>query len=140
MALLVAVVAGQAFVAAVARRPPRDAGAPRGHAFGGGLRDLAHRPLARLGVALASLGLQLTYLVVSLLLLRVLWAPIGEALGEGRATTSAAPLLLVGFVAIWLCLVLVGGALHAFVAAWWSLELGADARGEPSTLEEAAAT
>ncbi|MEP6680480.1 MAG: hypothetical protein ABJB65_03265 [Chloroflexota bacterium] len=140
VALLVALVAGQAFVAAVARRPPRDGSAPRGHAFAGALRDLAHRPLALLGVALASLGLQLAYLAVSLLLLRVLWAPIGEALANGRATTSAAPLLLVGFVAIWLCLVLVGGALHAFVAAWWSLELGADAREEPSNREEAATT
>ena len=29
-------------------------------------------------------------------------------------------LLLVGFVAIWLCLVLAGGALHAWSAATWS--------------------
>ncbi len=140
VALLVAVVAGQAFVAAAGRRLPRDGIARSGHPLAGALRDLAHRPVARLGVALASLALQLAYLIVSLLLLRVLWAPIGEALADGRATTSAAPLLLVGFVAIWLCLVLVGGALHAFVAAWWSLELAADTREEPSVREEAAAT
>jgi len=33
------------------------------------------------------------------------------------------PLLLVGFVAIWLCLVAAGGALHGWAATWWSLEL-----------------
>ena len=31
-------------------------------------------------------------------------------------------LLLVGFVAIWLCLLLGAGALHAWASAWWSLE------------------
>lgn len=140
LGLLLALVAGQAFVAAAARRARRDRETRLQDALVDGLRDLAHRPLPCLGLAAASLALQLSYLLISLLLLRVLWAPIGAALAGGRATTSGAPLLLVGFVAIWLCLVLAGGALHAFVAAWWSLELAAGAPEEPSVREEAAAT
>lgn len=140
VALLLAVVAGQAFVAAAARRLARDPATRFGAAVFGALRDLGHRSTRRIGLAAASLVLQLAYLLFCVLLLRVLWAPISEALGEGRATTSGAPLLLVGFVAIWLCLVLAGGALHAFVGAWWSLELAAGGTGEPAAREEAATT
>jgi hypothetical protein len=140
VALLVALVAGQAFVAAAARRLAGDRATRVRDAVGGAMRDLAHRPAQRISLATVSLMLQAIYLTLCLLLLRVLWAPIGAAFAEGRATTSGAPLLLVGFVAIWLCGVLGGGALHAFVAAWWSLELAAGARGEPSVREEAAAT
>ena len=62
--------------------------------------------------------------------------------GKVRETYEVDPdhLLLVGFVAIWLCLVLAGGAVHTFVAAWWSLELGAGKMREPAAREEAAAT
>ena len=53
------------------------------------------------------------------LLLSVLWAPIRVAIGAGEIDVAAG-LLLVGFVAIWLCLVLAGGALHAWSASTWS--------------------
>jgi hypothetical protein len=138
--LLLTVVAGGAFVAAAARRMARDRATRFLDAAIHALRDLARRPLRRIGLAAASLVLQAVYLLFCLLLLKVLWAPIGEALAEGRASTSGAPLLLVGFVAIWLCLVLAGGALHAFVAAWWSLELADGPRGASPVREEAAAT
>lgn len=138
VALLLAILAGQAFVAAAARRLAPDRAAPFGDAVIGALRDLGHRPAWRIGLAAAAFGLQAAYLLFCALLLRVLWAPIEEALVEGRATTSGSPLLLVGFVAIWLCLVLAGGAVHAFVAAWWSLELGAGRTPEPAAREEAA--
>src|SRR5574338_346207 len=72
------------------------------------------------------------YLVVATALLRVLWAPIEVQLGSG---IDAAPLLLlVGFVAIWLCLVLGGGALRAWRCATWSRLLAA----EPSTDQQPA--
>jgi hypothetical protein len=140
LVLLVTVVAGEAFLAAAARRMTRDRATRFRDAAVGALRDLAQRPFARIGLASTSLVLEVAYLLFCLLLLKVLWAPIGEALAEGRATTSGAPLLLVGFVAIWLCLVLVGGALHTFVAAWWSLELDDGPREEFPVREETAAT
>jgi hypothetical protein len=55
-------------------------------------------------------------------LVGVLWAPIGLGLGNGEPIDATVALLLVGFVAIWLCLVLAGGALHAWGSAtWWTL-------------------
>ena len=62
----------------------------------------------------------LAFLVLSGILVRVLWAPIGAGLLAGATFDASAALLLVGFVAIWLCLVLAGGALHAWGSATWS--------------------
>ena len=139
VALLLAILAGQAFVAAAARRLAPDRAAPFGDAVIGALRELGYRSAWRIGLVAAAFVLQAAYLLFCTLLLRVLWAPIHEALVEGRPMTSGAPLLLVGFVAIWLCLVLAGGAVHAFVAAWWSLELATGRTREPGAREEAAA-
>ncbi len=140
VAVVLTLIAGQAFTAAASRRLTRAAAPHLREAVAGAVRGLAHRPAQRIGLAAVSLVLQVAYLLVCLLLLRVLWAPIGVALADGRAITPGAPLLLVGFVAIWLCLVLAGGALHAFAAAWWSLELAAGVGAEPSAREEAKAT
>jgi hypothetical protein len=62
----------------------------------------------------------LAFLVLSGILVRVLWAPIGAGLLGGATFDASGALLLVGFVAIWLCLVLAGGALHAWGSATWS--------------------
>jgi hypothetical protein len=140
LVLLLALVGGQALAAAAGRRLAGNRAMRFRDGVVGALRDLAHRPAQRIGLAALSMAVQVIYLTLCLLLLKVLWAPIGAAFAEGRATTSAAPLLLVGFVAIWICLVLAGGALRAFVAAWWSLELAAGPMGESSAREEAAAT
>lgn len=59
-------------------------------------------------------------LVLTGILVQVLWAPIGAGMRSGGAIDAAGILLLVGFVAIWLCLVLAGGALHAWGSATWS--------------------
>ena len=56
----------------------------------------------------------------------VLWAPIESRLSE-EGFGVAVVLLLVGFVAIWLCLVLAGGALHAWGSVSWTRLL--EARG-----------
>jgi hypothetical protein len=71
---------------------------------------------------------QLIFLGFAAVLLGVLWAPIGLQLGVGEIEIATG-LLLVGFVAIWLCLVLAGGALHAWSAATWSRLLATDAPG-----------
>lgn len=108
--LAIAVVLGAAFAAVAARtRGIRSAG--RRLALVGGA-----------GWAQVILGtlVNAAFLLVAALLLGVLWAPIGGELGIGGGIDIATALLLVGFVAIWLCLVLAGGALHAWSAATWS--------------------
>jgi len=58
------------------------------------------------------------------------------SLAAGQLVSTQALLLLVGFVAIWLTLVLALGALRAWVSAWWSLELApADEGARPEGQE-----
>jgi hypothetical protein len=76
---------------------------------------------------------QLAYLAFAALLLTVLWRPIAAQLGAVGEIDVATGLLLVGFVAIWLCLVLAGGALQAWSAATWSRLLATDAPGGPES-------
>ena len=118
---LLAAAAGGALHAAATRRLA--AGASIGGALGS-----APRTLARAGWpgALQGIGLQaarLVYLVVAAVLLRVLWDPVSERLA-GTGIEPATALLLLGFVAIWLCVVLGGGALHATGSAAWTRVLG----------------
>lgn len=67
---------------------------------------------------------RIAYLGLVALLLRVLWAALAERLGTGTGIDAALLPLLVGFIAIWLCLVIGGGALHALAALTWSSLLG----------------
>lgn len=85
-------------------------------------RRLAAGPLAIALQALAAAVLRLVYLVVATVLLVVLWAPIGDRLAVG-GMDAALLLLLVGFVAIWLCLLLGGGALQAWGSVSWTAVL-----------------
>jgi len=66
----------------------------------------------------------LAYLVLTALLLTVLWEPIAVGLDAAAGIDLAAGLLLVGFVAIWLCLVLAGGVVHAWASMTASALLG----------------
>jgi hypothetical protein len=82
---------------------------------------------------LASIG----YLFLTAMLLRVLWAPIAARLSEAGFDVAVI-LLLVGFVAIWLCLVLAGGALHAWGSVSWTrlLEVpDGEAAADPQPVE-----
>ena len=133
VAMAVVVLVGQAFGAAALRRATGPQALLVGGALRAGLRDLIEHPWPRLGVALVSTLTDLLVLVIAIALLRVLWAPIDVELAGGQLVSPQALLLLVGFVAIWLALVLASGALHAWVSAWWSLELaqvGAQVRPE----------
>lgn len=67
--------------------------------------------------------LGIAFLVLCGILVDVLWTPIGAGMPAGGSVDAGGVLLLVGFVAIWLCLVLAGGALHAWGSATWSLLL-----------------
>ena len=116
-------VVGQAFGAAALRWATGPNAVPVGRAMRAGLRDLVRHPARRFGLAFASTLTDLLALALTIALLRILWAPIGAELAGGQSISLQALLLLVGFVAIWLALVLASGALHAWVSAWWSLEL-----------------
>jgi hypothetical protein len=94
-----------------------------GSAVAGGMADVRHGLRGIAPVALTTLVATIGYVVAVLLLLRVLWAPIAAQLSGGPGIGAEAALLLVGFVAIWLCLVLGGGAVHAWASVWWTLEL-----------------
>jgi hypothetical protein len=77
-------------------------------------------------------GLTVVYLVLVTILLRVLWAPIAALVEVGAVIDLATILLLVGFVAIWLCLVLGGGAVHAWGSMTATLLLGGGTTGAAS--------
>lgn len=138
VALLLTAIVGGAFGAVAMRRAVGPRAVPLPEALAAAGRSLARQPLRLTGVAVATLVLTTGYLVTAYLLLRVLWAPIGAALAAGRPAEAGTPLLLVGFMAIWLSLILGGGALHATASAWWSLEIaaGEGRPDEPSPARE----
>jgi hypothetical protein len=125
LVVLVAAAAGAALHAAASRQ------LMGGHRLGGAIRGGASG-LRRAGttalihVVAVLLG-RLGYLAVAAMLLSVLWAPIGQRFEAG--IDAGALLLLVGFVAIWLCLVLGGGAMHAWGSVTWTRILA-----EPATI------
>ncbi len=115
---------GQALGAVALRKVIGREAIPIGRALRAALRDLRNHPLRRLGLALASFVADLLAVALAVALLRVVWAPVGVELADGQLVTPAALLLLVGFVAIWLAVILGFGALHVWVSTWWSLEIG----------------
>jgi hypothetical protein len=123
-ALVIFAWLGQALGAVALRRVIGAGALPLGKALRAALRDLIHHPLRRLGLALASFLADLLAVALAVALLRVVWAPIGVELADGQLVTPAALLLLVGFVAIWLAVIVGFGALHVWVSTWWSLEVG----------------
>jgi hypothetical protein len=114
--LVIAMAAGAVHAAAFRR-------AAAGHRAGEALRQSPGKLASAGAPALVhAVGLPIVrigFLVLAAVLLRVLWHPIGTRL-EGDGFGVAAILLLVGFVAIWLCLVLAGGALHAWGSVTWT--------------------
>lgn len=69
--------------------------------------------------AITGLLARALYLAVAILLLDVLWSSIAARLAMGGIDAALLP-LLVGFVAIWLCTILGGGALHAWTSLTWT--------------------
>jgi hypothetical protein len=112
LVLAVAAVMAQALGAVALRRPWRAALVT--------LRSRAHRlvPQAALTAAVF-LAAQLTTLVV----LDALWGPLSGRLAAGGLSEPSTPILLLGFVWIWLVLVILAGVIQAWIAAWWNREL-----------------
>jgi hypothetical protein len=117
----VALAAGSALYAAAARLV-HDRGHDVTSALAGSPRLLGSAGLPAVLHAVVGGAARIGQVVVSALLLRVLWEPIGERFARADIDAVSAG-LLVGFVAIWLCLVLAGGAVHAWASAGWSILL-----------------
>jgi len=129
---LLVLVMVQAVAGISLRRVLAGAGHSAVASIGFGLRELRHRPLATVGIAAVATAIDALMLALSTVLLRVLWMPIGIGLGDGLLEHPPTTLLLLGFVAIWLGLLLAAGAIHVAVSAWWGLHLGELRRFEPA--------
>ena len=117
-----AFLVGQAFAAGAVRASMGPERISVGRALSEGFRGLRRRPLQRIAIAVGTDAALGAWLFVSWALVRVLWTPIGRQAEDGALLTPASAPLLIGFVAIWLCLVAGGGMLHAWFSTWWSLE------------------
>jgi hypothetical protein len=65
--------------------------------------------------------------------LALLWRPLDTRLAAGGLAQPTTVILLVGFVWIWLVLVILAGVVQAWTSAWWNVALGA---GSTSVLVE----
>lgn len=119
---VVMLLVGQAFGGTALRVAHQAPAMPLSAVLGRTVRGLLRHPWGGIGVELGGLVVDLLVLVVTIALLGVLWLPIGDALDTGRLATPETLLLLLGFVAIWLGLLLVAGAVHVAVSAWWAIE------------------
>jgi hypothetical protein len=63
-------------------------------------------------------------------MLAVLWHPLADRLADGGLGQPTTAILLLGFVWIWLVLVIICGVVQAWTSAWWQAELGAGSRAE----------
>lgn len=120
-ALATALVGAQSIGAGALRELGSGRRSGAGAALTAGLVGLARQPARRLGASTAGLVVDLLAFTGTTLLLGVLWAPIGAALADGRFPEPRTWVLLLGFIAIWLALVLGAGALRAWISTWWSL-------------------
>lgn len=118
---------GGAAVHAVAVRESVDGRAGMLEALSAVPRRLREAGAAGLMSAVGAFLAILASVVVATVLLSVLWEPIEVRLAIDGADLAVAP-LLVGFVGIWLCLVLGGGALHAWASVTWTRVLAPGVR------------
>jgi hypothetical protein len=138
IALAAALLVGQAWGACAMRRAVADPPPSLWAALIGGLRDVVGRPGRRIGLALLGTFADLIAILLAVAVLRILWSPIEGRLASGSPLDLAALPLLLGFVTIWLVLVLVAGSLHTWVSTWWSLELSTARIDAPVQGEEVA--
>lgn len=123
VAAAVGLVVGQVFGGLALRLLVRDPAHDTAAAIAGALRRLARDPWGPLGVALVGTLKDLLLTGVGYLVLALAWRPVSESIQVSRLTSPPTLLLLVGFVGIWLALVMVGGTLHAIISTWWLAEV-----------------
>jgi len=112
LALAAAASVAQAWGALALRLPWRPALAT--------LRHRAHRviPQAILTMAAFLLGQLLTVVALS-----AVWEPLSGRLAESGLLELSTAILLLGFVWIWLLLVILAGVIQAWISTWWTVEL-----------------
>ncbi len=65
--------------------------------------------------------------LVTAAILALLWRPLSTRLADVGPVEPSTAVLLLGFVWIWLVLVILAGVGQAWTTAWWSAELDAEA-------------
>jgi hypothetical protein len=123
VALAAALLVGQAWGAAAIRSAVGRQALSVRSALLTGFGDLLARPARRIGRVVVATAADLVGAALAFGLLRLLWDPIQRHLAGKQPFSLVSLPLLVGFVAVWLALVLAAGVLRAWVSAWWSLEL-----------------
>lgn len=73
--------------------------------------------------AVVTLAAFLVFQLVTAVTLAVLWEPLARRLTGAGLTEPTTLVLLLGFVWIWLVLVIMAGAVQAWISAWWEVEL-----------------
>ena len=119
--LLVAIVIVQAFGAAALRRPGSE-----------GLGFAWHHGAHLVPQAAVTTGAFVGSQLVTAFVLAALWIPLGGRLADGHLSELSTAILLLGFVWIWLILVILAGVVQAWISAWWTSELGAETGGRGS--------
>ncbi|MGH2488615.1 MAG: hypothetical protein ACRDFR_03230, partial [Candidatus Limnocylindria bacterium] len=61
--------------------------------------------------------------LMTAIVLDVLWRPLSARMAAGGLAEPSTPILLLGFVWIWLVLVILAGVIQAWIAVWWNREL-----------------
>jgi hypothetical protein len=117
LGLAVVIVVAQAVGAAALRR--------RGHGLGAVGRQFPRLlPQAAVTMAAFVIGQLATAYVLALL-----WRPLEPRLGDGGLAQPTTLILLLGFVWIWLVLVILAGVVQAWTSAWWNVAMD----GGPAT-------
>lgn len=112
LALVVAAVVAQAVGAVALRRP-----------WNAALSTLRRRGGRLVAQAAVTMALFVAAQSVTVMVLAALWRPLSGRLASGGVAEPATPILLLGFVWIWLVLVILAGVIQAWIAAWWNREL-----------------
>jgi hypothetical protein len=112
----VAIVVAQPFGAAVLRLPRR-----------AGIAAVSRRGHFLIPQAAITMTAFVVGQVVTAGILAMLWRPLANRLADVGPTEPSTAILLLGFVWIWLVLVILAGAGQAWTTAWWSAELDGEA-------------
>jgi hypothetical protein len=84
------------------------------------LRQRAHRVIPQ---AMLTMAAFLVGQLLSVVALSAVWQPLSGRLAERGLSEPSTAVLLLGFVWIWLLLVILAGVVQAWISAWWTEEL-----------------